>query len=82
LERAKKGAKKSGLDVTKRDVLAIYIVEGLKSFSRTLTNASGLRVGQGSGQLNMKATTHGQGFTLFWGYPYKVAGRLAHGQVG
>jgi len=44
-------------------------VEGVKSFSRTLTNASGVRVRQGSGQLNMKATTHGQRFPLLWGIP-------------
>ena len=36
-------------------------MRGLKSSSRVLANASGVRVRQGSGQLNMKATTHGQG---------------------
>jgi len=54
-------------------------VEGLKSFPRVLTDASVSQVGQGSGQLNMKATTHGQGLPLLWGYPYKVASGLAHG---
>ena len=62
--------------------LATYIVEGVKSFTRVLTDASGVRVRQGSGQLNIKATTHGQGLPLALGIPLQVASGLAHGQVG
>jgi len=45
----------------------MYIVEGVKSFPRVLTDASVSQVRQGSGQLNIKATTHGQDFTLAFG---------------
>ena len=55
-------------------------MEGLKSFSRVLTNASVSQVRQGSGQLNIKATTHGQGYLpLLLGIPLQVASGLAHG---
>ena len=57
-------------------------MRGLKSSSRVLTNASGVRVRQGSGQLNMKATTHGQGLTFLLGIPLQVASGLAHGASG
>jgi hypothetical protein len=82
LERAKKGAKKSSLGVTKQGVFPIYIVEGVKSFSRTLTNASGVRVRQGSGQLNIKATTHGQGLPCFENTPTKWLVDWLTGKVG
>ncbi len=36
-------------------------MRGLKSSSGVLANASGVRVRQGSGQLNIKATTHERG---------------------
>ena len=51
--------KKSNLGDRFLGVLATKIVRGLESSSRVLTNASELRVRQGSGQLNIKATTHG-----------------------
>ena len=38
----------------------MYIVEGVKSFSRVLTNASGVRVRQGSGQLNIRLLLTGK----------------------
>ena len=53
-------------------------MEGLKSFSRVLTDASVSQVGQGSGQLNRNATTHGQGLPCFEDTP-TVASGLAHG---
>jgi hypothetical protein len=49
----------------------MYIVEGVKSFPRVLTDASVSQVRQGSGQLNMKATTHGQGLPCFGDTPTK-----------
>jgi hypothetical protein len=55
-----KRLKKVCSSVTFWDVLTIYIVEGVKSFSRTLTNASGVRVRQGSGQLNIRLLLTGK----------------------
>lgn len=54
-------------------------MEGIKTFSRGLTNASGLRVGQGYGQLNTGLLA-GKTFPCFEGYPYKPTCGLAHGQ--
>ena len=48
--------KKFSFSVTFWEFSATYIVRGLKTSCRELNNASGLRVGQGSGQLNIRTS--------------------------
>lgn len=48
--------KKFGFSVTFFRFSAIYTVRGLKTSCSDLNNASGLRVGQGSGQLNIRTS--------------------------
>jgi hypothetical protein len=48
--------KKFGASVTFWEFSATYIVRGLKTSCRELNNASELRVGQGSGQLNIRTS--------------------------
>ena len=48
--------KKFGFSVTFFRFSAIYTVRGLKASCSDLNNASGLRVGQGSGQLNIRTS--------------------------
>jgi len=56
-------------------------VEGVKSFSRVLVNASVSQIGQGSGQQNNRLLLTGK-VHLALGIPLQVASGLAHGQNG
>lgn len=57
----------------------MYVVRGLKTSCRELNNASGLRVGQGSGQLNIRTSLAGKDLPCFEDTPYKPTCGLAHG---